>query len=187
MKQAILLALTISLILLCGCANSEKYEEMHTSWKTGWLTAPEHQIEAEVTGSDDEKVTKFTLFYTLDTEGETVEVLAPELIADIKAQIDAEAVRLSYDGAMLETGSTLSENLSPLMALPTFVDILREGHLENAWCETENETELLVTEHEMPDGTIMTLWQNADDMTPMYADIRSEDKVEVKIDIKKID
>jgi len=181
-----LLALTICLLVLCGCSKSEKYEEMYSKWRDNYISLEDHSIEAVVTASDENKVCEYTLLYCRNTDGETVQVLAPELIADISAHIEIDGTRLSYDGAMLETGSTLSENLSPLMALPTFVDIIEEGHCENSWRETKDEKELLVTELEMPDGTMMTLWQNSTDMSPVYADIRSGDRVEVKINFTKV-
>ena len=88
---------------------------------------------------------------------------------------------------MLDTGSALSENLSPLMALPTLMKVIKEGHVENTWSETENKAALTVTELEMPDGTIMTLWQRSSDMTPQHVDVRSGERVEINIDIKKFD
>lgn len=187
MKQAKLLALTICLIMMCGCSKSAKYEEMYTTWRDNYISLAEHSIEAVVTASDDEKICEYTLLYSLNAESETVKVLSPELIADITAHIQKDGTRLSYDGAMLETGSTLSENLSPLISLPTFMDIIKEGHPENSWRETKDEGEMLVTELEMPDGTIMTLWQNISDLSPAYADMRSGDRVEIKIHFTKVD
>ncbi len=187
LKQAKLLALTICLLVLCGCSKSEKYEEMYSKWRDSYISLAEHSIEAVVTASDENKVCEYTLLYTLNTDGETVQVLAPELIADITAHIEKDGTRLSFEGAMLETGSTLSENLSPLMALPTFMDIIKEGHSENSWRETKDEKEFVVTELEMPDGTIMTLWQNSTDMSPVYADVRSSDRVEIKINFTKVE
>ena len=187
MKQASLLALTICLLVLCGCSKSEKYEEKFTSWRESYISLAEHSIEAEITASDDEKVNEYTLLYTLDAEGETVKVISPKMIADITAHIEEDETRLSFDGPMLETGSALSKELSPLMALPTFMDIIKEGHAENVWREKTEDTELLVTELEMPDGTRMALWQNCSDMKPVCADIRSGDRVELKIQFKKID
>ena len=186
MKQAKLLALTICLLVLCGCSKSEKYEEMYTSWRDSYFSAAEHSIQAVVKSSDDDKVCEYELLYTLGADGETVKVISPKLITDITAHIDGDETRLSYDGAMLETGSTLAENLSPLMALPTFTDIIKEGHVENAWREKIDDTQMLVTELEMPDGAIMTLWQNYSDSNPVYADIRSGSRVELKIQFTKI-
>lgn len=182
-----MLALMICLLVLCGCSKSEKYEEMYAKWRDSYISLAEHSIEAVVTASDENKVCEYTLLYTMDTDCETVKVLAPKLIADITAHIKKDGTRLSYEGAMLETGSTLSEDLSPLMALPTFMNIIKEGHTENSWRETKDEKELLVTELEMPDGTIMTLWQNSTDMSPVYADVRSRDRVEIKINFTKVE
>lgn len=182
-----MLALTICLIILCGCSKSAKYEEMYTDWRDSFLAIPEHRIEAVVTAQDEKKAGEFTLLYTLNSEGETVEVLAPEMIAKVKARIENGKTGLSYDGVILETGSALSKQLSPLMSLATFMDILAEGHPENSWQEKKDGAELVVTELEMPDGTILTLWQNQSDMSPVYADIRSAERVEIKIKFTKVE
>lgn len=187
MKQAKMLALTICLFMLCGCSKSEKYEEMYTGWRDSFLAAAEHSIEAVVTAQDENKVGEFTLLYTLNADGETIEVLAPEMIAKVKARLENGEAGLSYDGVILETGSALSEQLSPLMSLATFMDILAEGHPESSWREKEDNAELVVTELEMPDGMIMTLWQNSGDMCPVYAEIRSADRVEIKIKFTKVE
>jgi hypothetical protein len=188
MKQAALLALTIGLIFMSGCGSAAKYEEAYTSWRAEVLGQETHAIEAVVTASDEETACAYTLSYMLDAERETVEVLAPELIAKIKAQVEKDdSVRLSYDGAILDTGNALAEELSPLMALPVFMDILREGHVERAWRETEDDTQLIVTDLEMPDARRLTLWQRAADMTPVYAELRSENRVEIKLRFTKFD
>ena len=185
MKQAKLLALTITLIILCGCSKTSQYEGEFSTWRQNCLSIDKHEIEAVVTASDNEKVCEYTLLYKKEGEMETVEVLAPELIADIKANIQDDDTRLSYEGAILETGSTLSENLSPLMALPVFMDIVKEGHTEIVWREKKDGAECLVADLEMPDGMIMTIWLDITDKTPVYADLRSKERVEVKIDFKK--
>ena len=187
MKQAVLLALMISLTIMCGCSKSARYEEKYNGWKENWLKSAEHSIEGVVTASDDEKVNEYTLLYKQNAEGETVEVLSPELIADVKAQVLEDNVALSYDGAILDTGSALTGKLSPLMALPALAEALKEGHPENSWSEKKDGTELVVTELEMPDGTLTTLWQRSSDMMPVYADVTSGDKVRIKIEITKFD
>lgn len=188
MKQAALLALTISLVLIGGCKSPVKYEEVYTSWRAEMLSRETHAIEAVVTASDEETACTYTLSYVLNAERETVEVLAPELIAKIKAQVEKDdSVRLSYDGAILDTGSALAEELSPLMALPAFMDFLRQGHIERSWRESEDDMQLIVTDLEMPDGRRLTLWQQASDMTPVYAEMRSENRVEIKLRFSKFD
>ena len=61
--------------------------------------------------------------------------------------------------------------------------IIKDGHLENSWTEDNKGTEMLVSELEMPDGAHMTFWQRSSDMTPVYAEMRSGDAVQIKITI----
>ncbi len=183
MRQAKLLALMITLIIMCGCSKSTKYEEQFSTWRNGCIGTANHEIKAEVSASDKEKVCEYTLLYNSSLDGETVKVLAPELIAQIGAEIKEGETRLTYDGAVLDTGSALTGKLSPLMALPTFMSVIKDGHWGNSWTEDNDGTQMLVSELEMSDGMIMTLWQNNSDMTPVHAELRSGDTVEIKINI----
>lgn len=173
----------ITLIIMCGCSKSAKCEEQFTAWRDGCISTANHEIKAEVSASDKDKVCEYTLLYNSSLDGETVKVLAPELIAQIGAKIKEGETRLTYDGAVLDTGSALTGKLSPLMALPTFMLIIKDGHLENSWTEENNGKAMLVSELEMPDGMIMTLWQNSGDLVPVYAELRSADTVEIKVNI----
>ena len=183
MKQAKLLALMITLTILCGCSKSAKCGEQFSTWRQNCISTANHEIKAEVSASDKEKVCEYTLLYSSSLDGETVKVLAPELIAQIGAEIKEGETRLTYDGTVLDTGSALTGNLSPLMALPTFMSVIKDGHAENSWNEENDGTKMLVTELEIPDGMIMTLWQNSSDFSPVYAELRSNDSVEIKINI----
>ncbi len=186
MKQAKLLALTISFVLLCGCSASVKYEEMFQSWRAGFLAQEAHEIEAVVTASDADTICDYTLLYTVAGETETVEVLAPELIARVCASIEKGETRLSFDGVMLDTGSELTGSLSPLTSLPHLMEMLREGHLESSWRENLEGVEHVVTELEMPNGAVLCLWQESEGMRPVYADIRGADRTELKLIITRL-
>ena len=183
MKQAKMLALMIALIILCGCSKSAKCEEQFTTWRNGCISTANHEIKAEVSASDKDKVVSYTLLYNSSLDGETVKVLEPQLIAQIGAEIKEGETRLSYDGALLDTGSALTGKLSPLMALPTFMSVIKDGHLENSWNEENDGKTMLVSELQMPDGMILTLWQNSDDLIPVHAELRSGDAVEIKVNI----
>lgn len=185
MRQAVLLALTITLTMLSGCAGSAKCEAKYTEWKSSFLSTESHEIKADVSASDSEKVCDYTLLYNYSADGETVEVLAPEQIAKVKAEIKSGEAHLCYDGTLLDTGSALTGKLSPLMSLPTFMEAIKDGHVENSWTETSGGKNMLVTELELPDDTVMTLWQDSGDMSPIYADMRSGDTVQLKITISE--
>ena len=181
-----MLALMTALVLFAGCSQPAQLEESFNTWKTAFLEQAEHSITADITGHLDGRQSEYTLSYCCGPEEETVQVLAPELIANVKAHIGKDETRLSFDGVMLETGGGIGQELSPLTALPVFMDFLREGHVESVWKEKAEDAELLVTELELPNGTKMTLWQNKNDMSPLYAAIRADSSVEIKITMTSV-
>ena len=71
----------------------------------------------------------------------TVEVLAPEEIAGVKALVREEDWSLSYEGEILNVLPVTEEELSSAVCLPRLMDALREGWLleENRekWGERE--------------------------------------------------
>ena len=69
--------------------------------------------------------------------GSTVEVLAPEEIAGIRAVLDGENRYLVYDGEVLNAGPVSREGISPAECLPRLLDALREG-----WLLEESEEEV---------------------------------------------
>ena len=181
-----MIALAISLLLLCGCSDSRQLEENFNAWRTEFSKNPERQITALVTSTQGDAHSEFTLAYERNNGEETVAVLAPELITQIKAHITADGVSLSYDGVVLETGSTLTEGISPLMALPLFMDFLEKGYVKSVWLEKNGSYELVATELELGDGSRMTIWQDESDNTPLYAAIRSGESVQLRIKLTEI-
>ena len=186
MKQAKLLALTICLVLLCGCSASAKYKEQFQSWRGGFLSLESHEIEAVITTSGQDTISDYTLLYTSAEDGsQTVEVLAPALVAKIRASIEKDGAKLSFDGAILETGEAITEGLSPLMSLPRLLEALKEGHIEASWRESREGIYLVVTELELPNGTILSFWQEEEGMRPVYAELRGAEQTELKMSFTK--
>lgn len=176
-----MLALMISLFILPGCSQREQLEKEFSAWRTAFLERPSHTITAEITSTMDDGHTEYELRYYRDSEQEAIRVLSPALIADVTARIEDDGSYLSFDGIMLETGTGISETLSPLTALPIFMDFLESGYIKDVWSEREGDYDLAVTELELPDGSRLTLWQDKTDMTPLYAAIRSGSTVEIRI------
>ena len=179
-----MLALMI-ILPLCGCGGSQQAQESFLQWRESFSQAEEHGMTAHIRFSQDESVGEYLLSYTLNSQEETVEVLEPELIAKVKAHMEGEKPRLSFDGVILDAGGSI-EDISPMTALPLFMDFVLSGHLEGVWTEKKDGQELIVSELERDDGSKMTLWQSAADMTPLYAEIRGGNAVEAAIDIRQI-
>lgn len=180
-----MLALTMAFALLCGCGSTAENREQFNSWRANYLAAGGHETEAVVVSSDDALACEYTLSYAQTADGETVEVLAPESVAKVKATVREDGARLEYEGVQLDTGTALSGKLSPLMSLPTLQRFLKDGHLESVWTEKEDGETYKVAELQSGDGARLRLWQRESDMTPVYAEMRSGEKTEIKMNITK--
>ncbi len=181
MRQALLLALTISLLLTAGCKSNSRQEENFTNWREEFLLSEELSITAVVKASSDDIVSSYKLVYEKNGDTESVEILEPELISKVKAYIKNGETELSYDGAVLETGSLTAEQLSPMRALPVFMEFLEDGYLKGAWTEkTDGETSL-TAELLLSDGTRMLLWINEGSGQLLAASIHGGELAELMI------
>ena len=77
-----------------------------------------------------------------------MEALAPELIAGVRARLDAEGAALEYEGLILDAGE-VAEGLSPVTALPKLCEALRTAYVELAWTEGGESVASLVPEDEL--------------------------------------
>ncbi|NLV86869.1 MAG: hypothetical protein GX025_06600 [Clostridiales bacterium] len=182
MRQAFLLALMISLLLTAGCKSHSRQEENFTNWKEQFLLSDELSITAVVKASSDDTVSKYKLVYEKRGDTESVEILEPELISKVKAYIKSGETELSYDGAVLETGNLAEEQLSPMRALPTFIEFLEEGHLKGVWTEKTNGENSLTAELQLSDGSHMLLWINESSGQLLAASIHGSEAAEIMID-----
>lgn len=186
-RQAKLLVLMISLIILSGCAASEKLGDRYDAWREVFLSEPNQEITADVSFSGVDRVSDYSLIYTRSEDSETIEIIEPELISRVTAQIVGEKAELLFDSAVLETGHGITDGLSPMTSLPAFMDFIEEGYIESIGRETDaGGVKLIVSELELPDGSRMKLWQSEQSMEPVAAAIRSSDKIEARIKITKI-
>ena len=109
----------------------------------------------------------------------TVEVLAPEEIAGVKALVREENWSLSYDGAILSVLPVTEEQMNPAVCLPRLMDALREGWLLEENRENRGEKDCLRLRLDQTgageEKIISTLWLNAADGTPVYAEVALEE------------
>ena len=111
----------------------------------------------------------------------TVEVLAPETIAGVKAVLDEDTWRLEYEGDCLNAGAVSQEEVSPAACLPRLMNALRNGWLLEENEETWNEVpclRLTVDQSGTQDGKIVsTLWLRQDDGTPLRGEIAVDGEI----------
>lgn len=115
-------------------------------------------------------------------EGEsTVEVLAPESVAGVKAVFTDTNWRLVYEEVSLNAGALSEEELSPALCLPRLVSALRDG-----WLLEENEEDwqeipcvrITLDQSGAQDGKILsTVWLRQEGGTPLRGEISVEGEI----------
>ena len=109
----------------------------------------------------------------------TVEVLAPEEIAGVKAVVREEDWSLAYEGEILNTLPVTEEELSGAVCLPRLMDALRDGWLLEVGRETWAEKDCLrlrLDQTGQGEGKIISvLWLDVSDGTPVYGEVALEE------------
>ena len=133
-------------------------------------------MEAVVRCTQQDQVWEAALRCDYVPEGtSTVEVLAPETIAGVKAVLDETTWQLQYEDACLDAGPLSEEEISPAACLPRLMSALRDG-----WLLEENEEDwndvpclrLTVDQTGVQDGKIVsTVWLRRDDGTPLRGEV----------------
>lgn len=168
-------------LLLGGCGAAENGEAAAA------LRDPYHDMtgctmEAQVTCTQEDQAWTATLRCDYTPDGETtVEILAPETIAGVRAVLEGEELRLEYEDLCLNAGTLSRENISPMACLPRLMSALRDG-----WLLEENEEDwddvaclrLTVDQSGRQDGKIVsTIWLRQADGTPLRGEIAVEGEI----------
>lgn len=174
--RKLLLPLMISLVMLCGCADTG--EESFMQFMQQVSDSSQLSFDALVRAEYSDKTAEFRLEYTRDESGAVVEIIEPEIVAGIKARVTDNGTQLEYDGAILDIGTLADSELSPMSALPLLVKTMREGHIDIVWAEDDMLAARLVPS----DDLTVTLWLSPE-LTPQNAEITYKEKSVVFIEI----
>ena len=164
----------MALLLLSACGG--KGEQEAADLRDRYHDMDGCVMEAAVTCSQGDRVWQAELRCVYEPEGKTtVEVLAPESIAGVRAVLEGEELTLEYEDLCLNAGTLSSQSVSPMACLPRLMSALRDG-----WLLEENEERwndvacrrLLVDQSGVQDGKIVSaVWLRLDDGTPLRGEI----------------
>jgi len=161
-------------LLLTGCGG-ENVKESYQKFADGLNARTDLSFTAEIRAEYEDRSAEFTLLYTEDAQGCTVEVLSPGLIKGIKARLENGSRSLAYGSVILDAGNLDAYGLSPMSAMPALAAALREGHLDSYWTEDGKTVLQLIAD----DTLTATVWLESESMTPMRAELISDGQVRV--------
>ena len=172
----------ITLLLLLAACGGEEGEAETANLRDRYHDCAGCTMEAVVSCDQEGLAWEATLRCEYVPGGEsTVEVLAPETIAGVRAVLNDTDWRLEYEGDSLNAGTLSGEEISPAACLPRLMSALRDG-----WLLEENEEEwngvsclrLTVDQSGVKDGKILsTLWLNRADGAPVRGEIAVDGEI----------
>ena len=169
-------------LLLTGCGETPAKEITAADLRALYTDVSGCTMEATIRCSQEDRAWEGTLRCDyVPGGGSTVEVLAPEMIAGVKAIVTADGLALSCDDQTLNIGTLTEEELSPAVCLPRLMDALRSGWLLEENRETWGEAEcirLMLDQTGSGGGKIVsTFWLRLSDGAPVYAELAVEEEV----------
>ena len=178
MRRAWLFAQMICFgLILTACAGSEQ-EEMNIQEEYRQMAGAE--INASVTCHYDDEVREYTLQCNYTAESSRIEVNEPEQLRGLAATVSGETLEISYDDMILDAGSYSSQQLSPMWAIPSMMQAIREGYPLEYCREDLGENQCLRVTFEVTgeDGEKLyyALWFGEDNL-PLRGEITLEDQV----------
>jgi len=174
------LALMISLsLLLVGCGErsadiGQRIGERYNGLESAQMTA---QVGFTYHG----QLRSYTLHCSAaGEESYTVEVLAPEHLAGIRAQFAGEDQTIIFEDLCLDAGTVSREKISPAAVLPMLVEALGSGYIFETWEESRADTDCLCAALDTTgeQGKIVyTVWLEKEELAPLYAEIAVENEI----------
>lgn len=173
-----LAALCLAALTACGGETASRAETV----RAYYAAHPSYTAAAEVERVRDEGNARYTLRFDADGEETRVTVLAPELLAGVTARLSEEALKLEYDGLVLDAGGSV-DGVSAVNCVPLALRALAGGYLLEENEETierggESVRALRVCLESEADGGALrcTLWLGEDD-APLRAEIEENEKI----------
>lgn len=183
MRRFLLPALMISL-LLTGCGGAAGAQRKIAEQNQKLAAAEELSFTVDVTANLGGEVFDCTLACLAGAEETTVELLAPESVAGIRARVGADGVALEYEDLSLGVGTAGLDTVTPISAAPLLVLALRSGFLQRCWTERDGERELLVAQVYVNDDAALTLWYDGETLAPLHGEFSRDGTVLLRCEIR---
>lgn len=183
MRRCLLPALMISL-LLSGCGSAAGIQRKITEQNQKLAAAEALSFTVDVTANLDQEVFDCTLACQAGPEEITVELLAPESLAGVRARVGVDGVSLEYGEMSLGVGTAGLESVTPVSVPPLLVQALRSGFLQRCWSERDGERELLVSQIYVNDDADLTLWYDGETLLPVHGEFSREGELLLRCEIR---
>ena len=182
MRRMICVPMMALCLLLAGCGG-ETAQKQAAAARKPYQDMTGCKMEATVTcGAGSEEALTFDLRCDYAPDGDTtVEVLAPDTVAGVKAVLSGDQLSLQYEDSCLDAGTLSAEKVSPLTCPARLMSALRGG-----WLLEQNEENMgdvpcqrLCLDQSAKDGgkILSTVWLRKDDNTPLCGEVSVDGEI----------
>lgn len=184
MRQVKSLAQMITLLLLVltlsACRGGKQDgQALALDIRTSMLKATTLSITADITADYGERVYDFTVKYDGKADSGKIEILAPEAVAGVKAEVSVSGGTLLYDGAALDMGAVTGDGLSPAEAIPALISQWQTGYIADCSFEKLGETETLAVTTAITETVTQKTWFDVKTKCPLRAELSDGGKMVV--------
>jgi outer membrane lipoprotein-sorting protein len=176
----------LALIFAASCSGQVKPEKLEAEIKDVFRGADSVETTADITADYGSGVFSFSVRYTGSADMGAVEILAPESIAGITAEVTFPECYLEYDGLSLEAGTLTGDGLSPVQALPILLGQWTDGYAELGSFERLDGVDALALETRITEVSSQKTWFDAETLLPMRSEIYGDGRMVVVCEIESI-
>lgn len=183
-----MIALIMLIVLvLSSCQGSKNSgEELALDIRTSLIEAEKLEITTNVRADYGERVYDFTFKYSGNADKGAIEIMAPESIAGLKAEVSVSGGTLNYDGAVLDTGAVTKDGLSPAEAIPVLVSQWQSGYISGCNYEKLGDTETLAVTTDITETVKQRTWFDVKSHLPLRAELSDNGKMVIACQFENV-
>ena len=181
MRRNACVPMILLLLLLTACGEAEKMDT-GDRLREPFQSMTGCTMEAEISCAYENLLWTGQLHCDYVPDGEcSVEVLAPQTIAGVRAALREDGWQLEYEDTVLAVHTLGESSLSPVTCLPRLIHALREGWLleenEESWGEIP--CLRLSVDESSGDGRkiVSTIWLRREDGAPLRGEIALDGEI----------
>ncbi len=180
MRKRVISALMMTLLLLPGCGGREaRLERAFDSLRQAVTAARSITFQTAMTADYGDTAAEYTLAVSYDGQRTQIEILAPEIIAGVKATALRGETSVSYEGVILGAGPLDKEGTTPVSAVPVMLDALASAYVELLWWDGD----YMAARFYVGESSVLTVWLDGDTMLPRAAELAADGRTAVTMDI----
>ena len=170
MRQAIRLALMITMLVLLASCGTEDTERLASDMRAGIVSAEDITMDIDMTADISGDIYCFSMIYSGSSSSGSITVTAPESISGITAAVSVDDISVTYCETALCVGYA-ADNITPASAVPVLLDQWKYGCIDRCILENADEARLFAVSSHISDDITQTTWFSRDTLLPVRAEI----------------